>query len=715
VSGTVVYRIATQTWSSLIVAFCEGPVIGGRRFWISSNYYPSIASLNRGGYIGGGHTVSDLTVFKVGTRPTQTQWGWLPYLPLPGGAPDALLTYPGVAIWCADARQIPAGSAETYELEMDGFLSTAADADPVTGDAHPASIIADSTYGLLPSTIGAGFSWPVVTDIGPDGTSGSSARQYWSAAGIRLSPVIDQKRKAVDILDELLASTNASCRMSDGTLEIIPLGDISFIGNSLTYTPDVAIRYALDESDFKSNGGSEDPVQVKRTAREEVFNITPVEFTERDPTPANPTNAYVTRTVEDPDPVDVALNGTRRQGAVSMRMICLPTVAQRMSRLRAQRAVKRRNTYTFKIHALNYGLLEPLDYLSLSDSRFGLSGQVVRIQSIEEDESGVMTVEAADAPLGMSHAAENVVQSSESGFVGRPWISPVAMSHQLAMKNWTARTIPSGTYNAVTWSQDLGLFCAVGSSACATSPDGITWTSRTIPAGTYKAVAWNGSLFAAVGDSGLCSTSSNGTSWTSRTIPAGYYTALTWNGSVFVAVTSNLPSNCATSSDGVTWSAHSMPDHSYYGVAWTGSLFVAVGAGSGTACATSPDGSTWTQRSIPGGTYFAVAWNGSNLAAVGNVNATSPDGITWTAREFPVTPGVGRVLSAVTWTGYTFVAVEATNGATAVCYVSTDGVNWIPNANAMPVPAGAGWLSVAWSGYVGCAVAQNGAVTSLAV
>jgi hypothetical protein len=49
--------------------------------------------------------------------------------------------------------------------------------------------------------------------------------------------------------------------------------------------------------------------------------------------------------------------------------------------------------------------------------------------------------------------------------------------------NWTAQTLPSGTWAAITFGK--GLFVAVnqasGTSSIVTSPDGVTWTARTHP------------------------------------------------------------------------------------------------------------------------------------------------------------------------------------------------------------------------------------------
>ena len=74
---------------------------------------------------------------------------------------------------------------------------------------------------------------------------------------------------------------------------------------------------------------------------------------------------------------------------------------------------------------------------------------------------------------------------------------------------------------AITYSESLGLFVAVGDSGTIlTSSDGTTWTSRTSGTTTnLRGITYSKSLglFVAVGDNGVILTSSNGTTWTSRT------------------------------------------------------------------------------------------------------------------------------------------------------------------------------------------------------
>ena len=158
------------------------------------------------------------------------------------------------------------------------------------------------------------------------------------------------------------------------------------------------------------------------------------------------------------------------------------------------------------------------------------------------------------------------------------------------------------------------------------SPD--TWTSRTTPGtGIMLGVASSGTLFVAVGDSGVIWTSPDGTTWTSRTTPGtDNMRGVAWSGTLFVAV--GLGGAVWTSPDGTTWTSRTTPGtDSMRGVTSSGTLFVAVGNGG--VVWTSPDGTTWTSRTTPGtDNMFGVTSSGTLFVAVGNGGAvwTSPAG-----------------------------------------------------------------------------------------
>jgi hypothetical protein len=175
---------------------------------------------------------------------------------------------------------------------------------------------------------------------------------------------------------------------------------------------------------------------------------------------------------------------------------------------------------------------------------------------------------------------------------------------------WTERVIEypgsptpqAGTLQDVAWSDDLGLFCAVGlmpfgsptvTKGIFTSPDGITWTDRTHPKGSdLYSITWakDDRLFIAFGNAdgtdAYIITSPDGINWTERSNPKSVHLqgAADWNGSIVVAVGTLEAAGdtyLITSSDGINWVERATPvTQGLFGIAWNGKVFVAVGGSS---------------------------------------------------------------------------------------------------------------------------------------
>jgi hypothetical protein len=281
---------------------------------------------------------------------------------------------------------------------------------------------------------------------------------------------------------------------------------------------------------------------------------------------------------------------------------------------------------------------------------------------------------------------------------------------------WNLRTTNSTQiWNGIAWNGTV--FAAVAESGTGnrvmTSPDGITWTSRTSASDSnWTAIAWNGTVFAAVGESGAVMTSPDGITWTSRTAPnINNYQAIAWNGTVFAAVSSSGTGNrVMTSSDGTTWTSRtSAADNAWRAIAWNGTVFAAVSdTGTGNRGMTSPDGITWTSRNAgDAGAWYAIAWSGTLFAAVsgGGEIATSPDGTTWTARTSPT----ANSWEGIAWNGTVFAAVSQ-SGTNNRVMTSSDGITWTTRTSA----ANNAWMAVAWNGTVFAAVSRSGTAMTTA-
>jgi hypothetical protein len=246
--------------------------------------------------------------------------------------------------------------------------------------------------------------------------------------------------------------------------------------------------------------------------------------------------------------------------------------------------------------------------------------------------------------------------------------------------DWTEQTSPTtNQLNAIVWSGTQ--FIAVGEAGAVVTSDksATSWNLATIGDGSvaFYGITWGGGQFVAVGTGGAIYTSADGSNWTSQTSgTAQNLYGVTRSTDKYVAV--GTAGTIRTSADGVTWTGvTSNATTQLEGIAWSGSSFVVVGQnyianncpGTPTttlACntiLTSPDGTTWTRRRVtnPVRNLHAVTWSGGkfNVAADGGVILSSATGaLPWTSSLLSVG---GERLQGVTWTGFNFVTVGATN------------------------------------------------------
>ena len=130
--------------------------------------------------------------------------------------------------------------AENYPLELGGL-----DPEPQLrgGAANRSSRSAAATRaptstlaggrGLLHQHAAPAFpaGRPGVLDTVSLTSAANSYQKYTLAAGLLVSPLIDQQRSATDFLNELLLATNSTCVWSEGLLKFIPYGDAALTGN----------------------------------------------------------------------------------------------------------------------------------------------------------------------------------------------------------------------------------------------------------------------------------------------------------------------------------------------------------------------------------------------------------------------------------------------------------------------------------------------------
>ena len=392
--GGTTMENTTYTYSAgVIMALCEGPIVSVNRIWRDKKI---------GTLAGYGFTL------LTGTRP-QSPWSvWSTK------HPSKALGYSGVAQACHAA--IPLGSGGTMQnhtFEVTAFNATEQDPNYTSAyDARPEAVILDF---LTNQFYGAGWDSSKIASMT---TGAASYGTYCQACGFVISPAFNEQKSAGDHLQTILDATNSEAIWSAGAsgmqLKIIPYGDTSITANGTTYTPNTTPLYDLTYDDFlgvldeQGQATGNDPVTVTRTSTQDVFNCHPVEFWDR-------LNSYNTSVVEDPDPVDVAISGMKKAQPAAMHMITRSAHALQISRIRAQKAVWIRNTYTFKV-GWKYILLEPMDLVTLTYPKLGLSRKVVRIISVDMPDEGSekdgLTIVAEEWPFGTATATLYTTQNN---------------------------------------------------------------------------------------------------------------------------------------------------------------------------------------------------------------------------------------------------------------------------------------------------------------
>ena len=237
---------------------------------------------------------------------------------------------------------------------------------------------------------------------------------YCMSYGFYLSPSETTQRAAQDFLTELLTITNSDSIWSNGKQVIIPLDDSTVSGNGYTHIPNNGAGgvfttpvYSFTDDDYIDQNG-EDPVVVTRKGVSDTYNKVNVEFLDR-------SNQYNTSIAQASDATDIAVNGERVMQTVQLHSITDPTVARLVAQLILQRQLYYKNSYRFQVRA-DYCLLEPMDVIALNDSGLGLNNTLVRIDTIEEDGDGLLTIEAIELPFGPGLTPQYNYQAGARGF-----------------------------------------------------------------------------------------------------------------------------------------------------------------------------------------------------------------------------------------------------------------------------------------------------------
>ncbi len=333
---------------------------------------------------------------------SQTPWSYLT-----SKHPSDALGYAGTLIVANSRLYLPNASPSNYQFEIFGRCQAPNIPNAVVfPDCYPDEVIVDILSGER-------------TNLIPVDRIGNlvNYRKYCIANGFYLSPKIEDKTPAKDALAEILEATNSNVIWSsDGSkmvLKVVPYGDVVVTGKDndgteITYTPDVTPLYDLENDDFLPLSEDGSSIEVTRANKNECYNIVPIEYVDI-------AKDYNTNVISEPETLDVQKFGERQASDVSLHCIHRQSIAQKISKIKAQRYIYCKNQYKFKL-PFNYILLEPMDIVTLTESNYGLDKKPVRILEIEENDDATFTFVAEEWPFGVAHAASYDTQVGD-GYV----------------------------------------------------------------------------------------------------------------------------------------------------------------------------------------------------------------------------------------------------------------------------------------------------------
>lgn len=325
---------------------------------------------------------------------------------------------------------------------------------------------------------GAGFPY-----LDPNIESGASSfHQYCGAMGFFLSPAEMTQRAASDFVNEICEITNSAPLWSAGVLKLIPHCDASISSGGFSYTANMTPLYDFDDNDYIDDG---DALPVKHTRKKPTqrYNKIRVEFLNR-------ANQYNVDIAEASDAADIAANGERVMETLVYHSITLSSVARQVAQLRLQRELYVVNFYEWSVRQ-DYCLLEPMDLVTLTDSETGLSRQLVRILTVEDDENDNLTFTAEEVPIGNALAPVYNWDDAQ-GYAANYGIDPGDVSAPSMFSAPPLLISTNGGYEL--WIAVAGLGAAWGGCTVWTSFDNTTYKK----VGVVRGPARYGSLHASL-------------------------------------------------------------------------------------------------------------------------------------------------------------------------------------------------------------------------
>lgn len=374
--------VTTYTYSaSVIMALCEGPITGVRSVYKDASTFTGGSALSQAGLS-----------LATGTL-TQSPWGYMTSL-----YPTHALGYSTFAYVNAQDYALGASAAlSNHGFEVDFLIQFGPNGDAVASDIAT-DFLTNVSYGVTGWASGLIGDW-------------SDWSNYAKASNLLISPVVDSSSAGADFLKRLSDQSNTELVWSEGKLKAKPLGDATVTANSVIWVPNLTPIYDLTEDDFLSE------VQLEIVDQSDAKNSVQIEYLDR-------SNQYQPAIMPAQDLDDIITYGLRKSDVVQMHDICEPAIAQQAAQLLLQKTLYVRDRFVFRLPE-DFVLLEPGDYVSLTTTVDGmkLNRRLVRIEEINEDESGECEYVAREVP-GQTASAAVYANHSGSGYQPNPDVAP---------------------------------------------------------------------------------------------------------------------------------------------------------------------------------------------------------------------------------------------------------------------------------------------------
>ncbi len=298
---------------------------------------------------------------------------------------------------------------------------------------------------------------------------------------------MNQRRPAIDSLKEWLQATNTAAFWADGVLKFIPYGDMSFSGYGVTYSANTQIRAFLTDDDFVDTGHG-NYLTISRSDPMDAFNDWKIEIKDR-------AYDYNANTIETKDQASIdALgqllpSGVRLAPPITAHFIANASMATMCLELIKNRQLYIRNLYEFSVSWAQV-LIEPMDIVSLTSANMGLTGKLVRVQSIEEQTDGTLRVLAEEYLPGVGWSVAYPQQAS-SGYLPNALIDPGSINAPVIFE---PPAVLCGAAGPQIWMVASGLPATWGGCTVWASTDGTSYAK----VGTISGQGTQGVLTASI-------------------------------------------------------------------------------------------------------------------------------------------------------------------------------------------------------------------------